>query len=368
MKLAIVVPHIYMWDKVLKNNIFAPGDLAISLADRLVEKGHNVTLFTTGPVQTKAKVVNIDLKGIQAELRKHEQNLSYLIKEDLQTFQKLFRLIELEIMTKALKLSDSFDLIHVYYTSGPEAPILSQLSNSPIIFTLHDPFKMNFPNRESDDLLENVTFTAISNQQRSLVPDLNVISTVYNGIDFDKWKFNSKPEDFFIHYGRIIQPKGTHHAIEACKRAEVRLKIVGPHYEGHGNDHYWSQKVEPQIDNKLITYEGYITTQRKKNELLGNAKALLFPITWDEPFGLVIIEANACGTPVIAFDRGSVSEIIKDGVNGFVVKNVKEMVEAIKRIETIDRSKCREYVMQKFSIEKMVKGYENVYQSVINAH
>lgn len=365
MRIALVVPHIYMWDEVMKTQVYAPGDLAISLANGLVAQRHKVTLFTTGPVKTKAKVQSIDLGGIQTELKKHNQNLSDLIKDDIATFKQLFKLIEFEIITSALKLSDAFDVVHVYHSASSEIAMLARLSKSPIVFTLHDPFKMHFPNEETYKLLKDAKFTALSNQQRSLVPNLNVIATIYNGIHFTKWKLQKTPEDYFIHYGRIIKPKGTHHAIDACKRSNNVLRIAGPHYEGHGGDKYWSEKVHPHIDGKSIIYDGHISSQSKKNKLLGNAKALLFPITWDEPFGLVILEANACGTPVIAFNRGSVPEIIKDGINGFIVNDVDEMVEAMNKVDQLNRKKCREYAMKNFTIEKMVNGYEKAYKSVI---
>jgi len=364
MKVAIVVPHIFMWDKILKSNIFAPGDLAVSLADRMVKLGHEVTLFTAGPVKTKAKVQSANLEGIKKELKKHNQSLSELIKVDLSTFKKLFKIIELEIISSVLRQSARFDIIHVYHSTSAEVCVLSKLAKSPIIFTLHDPFKMHFPNDVMYELLKNVKFTAISKQQKSLVPELNIIATVHNGIDFSKWEYNAKPDNYFIHYGRIIKPKGTHHAIEACERAGTRLRIVGPHYEGHGGDHYWSQKVKPHIDDDSVTYKGYIKKQSTKNKLLGRARALLFPITWDEPFGMVMLEANACGTPVITFDNGAVREIIKNGINGFIVKNVAGMVSSMEKIDNIDRQKCREFVEKRFSIKKMVKGYEKTYKRV----
>lgn len=364
MKIALVMPHIYMWDKILKDSIFAPGHLAIDLADSLIQRGHKVTLFTTGPVKTKARVISLDLKSIKKELSKYDQNLSDLIKNDLPKFRQFLKIIELEILANVYKVEDEFDIIHVFITNGPEGPIFSKVIRKPIIFTLHDPFKLNFPNPESYNLIKDVKFTAISNSQKSWATNLNVIATVHNGIDFKKFKFIARPKNYFAYFGRIITPKGVHHAINVCLKTKSDLKIAGLHFEGHGKDHYWSGKVEPYIDSKLISYKGFIKKQKDKNEFLGNAKALLFPIKWEEPFGMSLIEANACGTPIIAFNRGSVPEIIKDGVNGFCVRNEAEMIKAMANIEEIDRKKCREYAERNFSLVKMVEGYEKVYKKI----
>lgn len=367
MKIALIMPHILMWDRIMKDSIFAPGQLAIDLANGLVAKGHKVTLFTTGKVRTKAKVESINLKSVQTELRKHNLKLDELIKHDLETFHKLFKILELNILANVFEKSCDFDLIHVFITNGPEGPVFSKQVKTPVIFTLHDPFKLNFPNPESYNLIKDVKFTAISNNQKSQVPQLNVIATIHNGIDFAKYKLKQKTKDYFAYFGRIITPKGAHHAINVCKKTDNTLKISGLHFEGHGGDKYWSRKIEPHIDNKKIQFTGFLKKQKEKSQFLGNAKALLFPITWEEPFGLVILEANACGTPVIAFNRGSVPEIIKNGVNGFVVKSESQMIKAMANIDKIDRKKCREYAEKNFSLEKMVRGYERVYkQTSIN--
>lgn len=365
LKIALVTPHIFMWDTILAENIFAPGHLAVDLADGLTEKGHSVTLFTTGPVKTKAKVISVNLNSIQNELKKHKLNLTQLIKDDLETFHKLFKIIELEILSNVFSEAKHFDLVHIYITSGPEGPIFSRLIDTPILFTLHDPFKLAFPNPESYKFIKNVKFTAISNSQKSHVPKLNIIKTIYNGIETSRFKFINNQQDYFIYFGRIIKPKGVHHAINVCIKSRSELKIAGLFYEGHGGDTYWSRQIKPLIDNKQISYKGFLKTQKEKNRFLGNAKALLFPIEWEEPFGLAIIEANACGTPVIAFNRGSVSEIIKDGINGYIVKNEKEMLKAMKEVDKIDRRKCQEYAAKTFSLKKMINRYESCYKQIL---
>jgi len=366
MKIAIVVPHIFMWDKILKSNIFAPGLLAIELANRLYEKNHEVFLYSAGNIKTKAKVIQLNLSKVEKELKRRNLNLIGLIKKDVATYHKLFKIIELSILSKAYLDENKYQLIHVFVTNGPEGPIFSRLIKKPIVFTLHDPFKLNFTDYESHDLIKDVKFTSISKNQGLLVPQLKITRTIYNGIDFDKFKFNKKPKNYFAYYGRIIQQKGVHTVIKVCLETKNRLKIAGLHYEGHGGNHYWSKKILPYIDNKNIQYSGFLTNQKDKNKFLGNAKALLCPIEWDEPFCLAIIEANSCGTPVIAYNKGSIPEIVKNGINGFIVKNKREMKKAMKEVGNINRWKCREYAKSRFNIEKMVCGYENLYKELIH--
>ncbi|MDD3647441.1 MAG: glycosyltransferase [Candidatus Dojkabacteria bacterium] len=366
MKIALVAPHIFMWDKVLKDNIFAPGDQAILLSNRLSDLGHKVTLYSAGPVRTKSRNEHIALKSIENELKKHG-DFPELIKSDLETFRQLFKVIELEILVKAFSDVDEYDVTHVHITNGPEGPLFSKILKKPILFTLHDSFKLNFPNPESYKFIKNVKFSAISKNQKIQVPELNILGTVHNGIQTDKFLYKGRKENYFLSYGRIIKPKGVHTAIKVCRETKTKLKIAGLHYEGHGGDAYWSTNVKPFIDGTQITYEGYIKDQKIKNALFGKARALLFPIEWEEPFGLVLLEANSCGTPVIAFNRGSVPEIIKNGINGYIVSNESEMIDAMNKIDNISRQKCRDHVVKNFGVEKMVAEYEKLYEKCLSA-
>jgi glycosyltransferase involved in cell wall biosynthesis len=195
------------------------------------------------------------------------------------------------------------------------------------------------------------------------VPDL-----VYNGIPIERYPFLPSSGTYLMTCGRIVPQKGHTDAIAAAGESE-ELVIAGKYYKNDPNMYaYWLVNIFPAIDGKRIRYVPF-TREDSYRQLLSGAKALLFPIHWDEPFGLVMVEAMACGTPVIAYNRGSVAEIVKDGVTGFIVdenEGVPGLVEAIQRIGEINRAACRKHVEDHFTVEKMVEGYENVYKKTLS--
>jgi glycosyltransferase involved in cell wall biosynthesis len=254
---------------------------------------------------------------------------------------------------------EKFDLIHIHpYRRGiPFAP----LTKTPTIFTIHDPIKefAKFQLEKTKDQ-PNTYLISLSNAQRKPLPKLNYLATVYNGIDLKNFKFNKKPKDFFIAVGRFVPEKGIDLAILAAKKAKIKLKIAG----GPPKGEFWEKKIKPYL-NKDIQYLGMIDYLKIGN-FYKKAKGLLVPIRWQEPFGLYFIEAMACGTPVISFDKGSAREIIKDKKTGFIIKNLKEMIKAIREIDKIKREDCRELVEEKFTIERMVKEYEKVFYKLLS--
>ena len=188
---------------------------------------------------------------------------------------------------------------------------------------------------------------------------------VYNGIDLDEVPCNDKPEDFLIIAGRMTPGKGIGEAIRIAKKARTRLLIVG-HVTSHlpWSQDYFLSEVKPHIDGDRIRYIER-SPHAELMETMGRAKAFLFPLQWDEPFGMVVVEAMAAGTPVLAYRRGSMSELIRDGETGYLVQDEDGMVEAIGLVEKIDRKRCREWVEEKFSVEQMVEGYERLYQEIV---
>lgn len=207
-------------------------------------------------------------------------------------------------------------------------------------------------------------YVSISDAQRELRLGLNYLATVYNGIDLTTHKFYVQPDNphYLAFLGRISPEKGTHLAIAIAKRSGWQLKIAGK--IDRVDVKYFEQEIKPHIDGKQIEYLGE-ANHAQKNALIGGAVATLFPITWREPFGLVMVESMAAGTPVIAMELGSTSEVIVHGKTGFLCHSIEECVTALERVAQLDRSACREHVLNHFSVKKMVDGYEAVYEKIL---
>lgn len=322
------------------------------LSNGLVERGHDVTLFGPKTAKVKAHV----LGTVDVALR--EQNVDWT--------NVGYTLLH---MTEAFDRASYFDILHVHLNKSQDyvALPLALYSKTPVLFTFH--FKLPTPvvNKERYAILHKYSklpFTSISNTQREGI-DLNFIATVYNSLDIAQFPFSKETEDYFVWLGKVDPKKGTKEAILAAKRAGVRLKVLGA--VEHGVPHflaYYEKEVKPLIDGKQITWVGEVGV-REKARILGGAKALINPILWEEPFGLVMIEAQAVGTPVISFRRGAAREVIIDGKTGFLVDTFDEMVKKIRDIESIDRSECRRNVEERFTIPRMIDGYENAYNIVI---
>ncbi|MCK5085412.1 glycosyltransferase family 4 protein, partial [Candidatus Parcubacteria bacterium] len=203
-------------------------------------------------------------------------------------------------------------------------------------------------------------YVSISNNQRKGMPDLNYAATVYNGLDIEKFKFQKKHKNYLAFLGRFSSEKGVDTAVKVAAKSGEKIKIAGNIW-GNG---FYNEKVKPYLKKGEIENVGLLR-EDQLSDFLGGAKALLFPIRWEEPFGLVMIEAMACGVPVIAFNRGSAPEVIKHGKTGFIVENEEEMIEAIKNIDKIDREDCRKHIEGNFTVGKMVDGYEDVYGKIL---
>ena len=188
------------------------------------------------------------------------------------------------------------------------------------------------------------------------------LPVVYNAVDLNEISFNDQPEDFFIIVGRMTPGKGIAEAIRVAKKAGARLVIIG-HVTTHlpWSEEYFLKEVKPHIDGDRIRYIERLA-YRDLVAMMGKAKGFLFPLQWDEPFGMVVIEAMAAGTPVLAYQRGSMPELIKHGETGYLVENEDEMVEMTRRVETLDRGRCRNWVQERFSVEQMVNAYERLYR------
>jgi len=247
------------------------------------------------------------------------------------------------------------DVIHV---SSAPAITYSRMTARPFVCTLHHPYEE--PLARFYARYPGVAYTSISHHQASLYSNLN-LRTIHHGLDFRKYRLQTEKEGYLCFLGRIAPIKGTHLAVEAAQRAGIPLKIAGeiqPIFRD-----YYDTMVKPHVDGKFIEYVGEVGLE-EKNRLLGGSIGLLFPIQWQEPFGLVLIEAMACGTPVFAFSGGAVPEIVSDGISGNISNSVEEMAVAA-RTQTYTPSIVRDWAETMFSVDTMVDGYVDLYRTIL---
>lgn len=312
------------------------------LSDGLADRGNDVTLFASGDSESKANVFAVT------------DNAIYDLPDEIR------RNYLHSLISSCYKKASEYNIIHSHFT------LLSSfycgLVNTPTVISVHSPIEER--NKPFLAMNKHNNYVSFSLAQRRQMNDLNWVANIYHGVDTKVFTYNETPQDYFLYLGRITEEKGVHLAIEAAKAAGVTLIIAGRSYPQEG---YWHNFIEKNIDGKMVRYVGEANFETKI-EYLKNAKALLFPTQYDEVFGLVMIEAMACGTPVIGWNKGSVSEVIQDGHTGFVVKDVEGMSKAIKAIDKIARRECRRRAELFFSVEKMVTGYEKVYMRVIEEH
>ncbi len=312
------------------------------LCDRLADSGHEVTLFASGNSETRAKLESVYRTSFNLANKLSERERRH--------YNHL-------LISKCYNQARNFDLIHTHFTLL--SSYYSGLVDIPTLISIHSPIIKEI--KPFLKAFRNNYYVSFSLAQRKQMPDLNWFANIYHGVDTKKFSFNPKPKDYFLYLGRITEEKGVHLAIAAAKAAEVPLIIAGGSYS---SESYWHEEIEKNIDGTNIMYVGEANLEQKI-KYLRNAKAVLFPTQYNEVFGLVMIEAMACGTPVIAWRNGSVPEVIKHRKNGYIVKSVDDMVKAIKMIDKISRQETRKRAEDFFSIEKMVAGYEKVYARII---
>lgn len=341
MRIAQVAP---LWERV-PPPAYGGIELVVSLlSDELVRQGHEVTLFASGDSLTLAKLESVHPRALRLDPSVKE----YAIYEMLQLAQVYERASE-------------FDVIHSHM--GCAALPYSKLVKTPTVHTLHGIFTPD--NRKLYSHAKDQPYVSISDTQRELNLGLNCVATVYNGIDVDSHKFFPQPDEppYLAFLGRMSPEKGPHHAITIAKAVGLPLKMAGK--VDVVDVEYFETDVKPHIDGEQIQFLGE-ANHEQKNNLMGRAVATLFPITWREPFGLVMVESMAAGTPVVAMRLGAASEVIDDGRTGFICDSIDECIAAVPRIAEIDRLACREHVLNHFSVKQMVKGYEAVYQQMLS--
>ncbi len=380
LRLALVVPHLFIHRDILPRVIFSPGELAIQLAEGLQSQGIEVTLYAPGPVDTIVKTETADLSYFEQELDQRGDSYLDLLKKHPATFVGLARQVQSEILAKAFAdaNNDLHDIVHIYTNEEDLALPFSRLCNKPVVFTHHDPFNFLVKYKNNFPKYTDLNWISLSYAQRRSMPEsTNWVGNVYHGLARDAFLPVDEPlNDYVAFLGRIVQPKGLHIAIEAIKKHNqtslkpLKLKIAGKHYADTSSDDYWQTTIEPEL-GEHIEYVGFIKGDRERNDFLGNAKALIIPSLFDEPFGMVMIESLASGTPIIGLDSGAIPEVITDK-NGILVKKVdsdagtiQNLSDAIGSIYIISRIDCRVDFEQRFSADRMCEEHAAIYRKLI---
>ncbi len=333
MKIAILAPvawrtpplHYGPWEQIASN-----------IAEGLVKKGLDVTLFATGDSITDGKLDAICEKGYEQDRNQDA------------------KVLECMHISNLMEKASNFDIIHNNFDFLPLT--FSAFIKTPIITTIH-----GFSSQKIVPVYKkyNATthYVSISNADRS--PELDYLATVYNGVDTRDFEFIPTPENYLLYFGRIHHDKGTTEAIDIAKKSGHKLIIAGIIQD----ECYYKERIEPRL-NEQIVYIGHAGPEKRK-KLLGKAMALLHPINFDEPFGLSVAEAMLCGTPVIAFNKGAMPELIRHQQTGFLVNNVNEAAEAVNRISGINRHDCHRWALSQFSSDKMVEDYLELYRKIL---
>ena len=336
MKIAQVAP---LYEAVPPKLYGGTERVVAHLTDALVDLGHEVTLFSSADAQTRAELIPVRDQAIRLDPAP--------LKSDLAA--------HLTMLNEVRRRQDQFDIIH-FHTDMIHFPLFEPIA-ARTVTTLHGRLDLK-------DLpgvyrrWPKYPLVSISNSQRAALPFANWVGTVYHGMPEAQYIFNDKPRGYLAFLGRISPEKGPDRAIAIAKRVGMPLKIAAKVDAADAT--YFENEIRPLLDDPLIEFIGEIGDDRK-SEFLGGAEALLFPIQWPEPFGLVMIEAMACGTPVVGYRHGSAVEVIDDGVTGFLVDSEDEAVAAVARAATLDRREVRRRFARRFSATAMARGYLDLY-------
>jgi glycosyltransferase involved in cell wall biosynthesis len=311
--------------------------VASLLTEGLVARGHDVALFATADSQTSGRLHAVCPRGYE---------------EDRSLIPKVWECLHI---SELFEHADAYDMIHNHFDYLPLT--YTGLTTTPVVTTIHgfsSPGILPVYKKYNGKAF----YVSISDADRS--PDLDYIQTIHHGLDIQHFDYQPAPDDYLLFFGRIHNDKGPRQAIEIANACNKKLILAGIIQDQACYDQF----VAPHIRSDKVVYIGSVGPVAR-NRLLGKAFALLHPIQFDEPFGLSVIESMACGTPVIAFDRGSMPELIENGKSGFLVGDVNEAVEAVARIKEIDRAACRRHVVRHFTVDRMVDAYLHVYEMIL---
>ncbi len=312
------------------------------LTEELVKMGHEVTLFASADSETSARLIPCSPRSLRLDEGCKDRLAHHIL-----------------MLERVAQESPNFDLIH-FHIDYIHFPLMRRLS-TPHLTTLHG--RLDIPDlyplyQEFCDM----PVVSISNAQRTPLPFAKWVGTVYHGLPRDLYRFYAKPGDYLAFLGRISPEKRPDRAIKIAERVGMKLLIAAKVDEA--DRVYYEEVIKPLLKNPWVEFIGEIN-DREKNDFLGKAYALLFPIDWPEPFGLVMIEAMACGTPVVAWRCGSVPEVIEEGVSGFIVQSLDEAVAAVEKVGKIKRILCRKAFERRFTAERMAQDYLKIYQGLL---
>jgi glycosyltransferase involved in cell wall biosynthesis len=314
------------------------------LTEELVRLGHDVTLFASGDSVTSARLVPACARSLRLDAGCVDRLAHHVL-----------------MLEQVYREAPAFDVIHFHidYLHYP----LSRRRSVPQLTTLHG--RLDLPDLAAlYSEFRDMPVVSVSDAQRLPLPQAHWLATVHHGLPRDLYRFRPTPGDYLVFLGRVSPEKGVDRAIEIARRAGLPLKLAAK-VDNVDRD-YFRDVVEPLLGEASVEFLGEID-EKAKDVLLGNAYALVFPIDWPEPFGLVLIEALACGTPVVAFSGGSVAEIVESGTNGFVVEDLDAAVDAIRHVARLDRARCRRSFEDRFCVERMARDYVGLYQRAIGA-
>lgn len=314
------------------------------LTEALVSQGHDVTLFASGDSVTRARLEPMSERSLRTDPAGPDWVMRHTMMVD-----------------RVFARADEFDVIH-WHIDTLHYP-LAQRCATPCVTTMHG--RLDLPDLAALHMqFQAMPLVSISNSQRAPLSNANWCGTVNHGLPIGLYGFHDKAQDYFAFVGRISPEKGVARAIEIALACDTPLRIAAK--VDAADKAYFEREIKPMLDHPLIVFAGEIG-DAQKNDFIGRARALLFPVDWPEPFGLVMIESLACGTPVIAYDHGSVPEVIKHGDTGFVVRDQAQAIEAAMNAHCIDRRRCRDVFERRFSAATMAGRYVQVYQALIDA-
>jgi glycosyltransferase involved in cell wall biosynthesis len=317
---------------------YGPWESVVSLlTEELIRMGVDVTLFATGDSQTSGKLVAVCPRPYS-----EDHSVDPKVAECLHISEVFERCADYDL------IHNHFDFLPLTYSGLVKTPLLTTIHgfSSPKIMPVYKKYNARG------------YYVAISESDKS--PELNYIATIHHGIDLAQFPFSEADGNYLLFFGRIHPDKGVFEAIQVAQRVGIKLVIAGIIQD----QDYFATKVEPHIDGATVEYLGSIGPDRRA-DVLGGALALLHLISFDEPFGLSLIESMACGTPVIAFDRGSMPELIRPGITGYIVESIESAIDAVAAIKEIDRSECRTDVEQRFTSTRMARDYVRIYEEIL---